>query len=54
VLTAVTPEVVAFFGVDVSNFRLEATDLDFTFGEGETRRMPAQDLLLLLCGRHGS
>jgi uncharacterized protein (TIGR03083 family) len=54
VLAGVTPEVVAFFGVDVTNRRLEATDLDFGYGDGETRRMPAQELLLLLFGRRGS
>jgi uncharacterized protein (TIGR03083 family) len=40
-----------YFGVDLSGVRLEATDLDFTYGEGTPLRAPAQDLLLVLCGR---
>jgi hypothetical protein len=31
--------------------RLEATDLDWQFGDGEPLRGTAPDLLLLLCGR---
>jgi uncharacterized protein (TIGR03083 family) len=40
-----------YFGVDLSGVRLEATDLDFTYGEGTPLRAPAQDLLLVICGR---
>ena len=41
----------AYFGVDLSGIRLEATDLDWGFGTGEPVRGRAQDLLLALCGR---
>ncbi len=40
-----------YFGSDLSGVRLEANDLDWTFGEGEPLRGAAQDLLLVLCGR---
>ncbi len=40
-----------FFGTDLSGVRLEATDLDWTFGEGAPLRGAAQDLLLVVCGR---
>jgi uncharacterized protein (TIGR03083 family) len=42
---------VRFFGVDLSGVRLEATDLDWSFGSGEPVRGTAQDLLLVICGR---
>jgi uncharacterized protein (TIGR03083 family) len=42
---------VSVFGVDLSGVRLEATDLDWQFGDGEPLRGTAPDLLLLLCGR---
>jgi uncharacterized protein (TIGR03083 family) len=42
---------VAFFGVDLSGVRLEATDLKWTMGEGAPLRGTAQDLLLVVCGR---
>jgi uncharacterized protein (TIGR03083 family) len=51
VLAALTPERAGFFGVDLTGVRLEATDLDWSVGDGEPRRAPAQDLLLVLCGR---
>jgi uncharacterized protein (TIGR03083 family) len=40
-----------YFGVDLSDVRLAATDLDFTLGAGEPVRGAARDLLLVLCGR---
>jgi len=42
-----------YFGVDLSGVRLEATDLDFVFGESDAEplRGTAQNLLLVLCGR---
>ena len=40
-----------YFGVDLSDVRLEATDLDFTLGAGEPLRGAARDLLLVICGR---
>jgi uncharacterized protein (TIGR03083 family) len=51
VLGALDPDRVGFFGADLTGVRLEATDLDWTFGDGEPYRAPAQDLLLVLCGR---
>ncbi|WP_433293402.1 maleylpyruvate isomerase family mycothiol-dependent enzyme [Actinoplanes sp. CA-030573] len=40
-----------FFGTDLSGVRLEATDLDWQFGEGEPLAGEAGDLLLVVCGR---
>jgi uncharacterized protein (TIGR03083 family) len=51
VLGALTPRHVRYFRADLDGKRLEATDLDWTFGEGEPVRRPAQELLLLVCGR---
>jgi uncharacterized protein (TIGR03083 family) len=51
VLDGMTPRSVKYFKADLDNKRLEATDLDWTFGEGEPVRRPAQELLLLVCGR---
>jgi uncharacterized protein (TIGR03083 family) len=51
VLDGMTPRSVKYFGADLAGRRLEATDLDWTFGEGEPVRRPAQELLLLVCGR---
>jgi uncharacterized protein (TIGR03083 family) len=51
VLDGMTPRSVRYFGADLENKRLEATDMDWTFGEGEPVRGLAQELLLLICGR---
>lgn len=51
VLDGMKPSNVKYFGADLDGKRLEATDLDWTFGEGEPVRGQAQDLLLLVCGR---
>ncbi|MDX8030160.1 maleylpyruvate isomerase family mycothiol-dependent enzyme [Lentzea sp. BCCO 10_0856] len=51
VLDGVKPGHVKYFGADLDGKRLEATDLDWTFGEGSPVRGEAQDLLLLICGR---
>ncbi|TSD99351.1 maleylpyruvate isomerase family mycothiol-dependent enzyme [Skermania sp. ID1734] len=40
-----------FFGVDLTGVRLEATDMDWSYGEGEPFRAPAQQLLLKVSGR---
>jgi len=40
-----------FFGTDLAGVRLEATDLDWTYGDGAPLRGAAQDLLLAVCGR---
>ncbi|MDX6298960.1 MAG: hypothetical protein QOF53_174, partial [Nocardioidaceae bacterium] len=39
------------FGVDLSGVRLQADDLDWSFGEGEPLHGSARSLLLVLCGR---
>ncbi|WP_433220682.1 maleylpyruvate isomerase family mycothiol-dependent enzyme [Dactylosporangium sp. CS-047395] len=52
VLGGMSPRNIAFFGVDLTGKRLEATDLDWHYGTGEPVRAPAQDLLLMACGRH--
>jgi uncharacterized protein (TIGR03083 family) len=51
VLDGMTARSVRYFGADLQGKRLEATDLDWSFGEGEPVRRPAQELLLLVCGR---
>lgn len=51
VLDGMKPSNIKYFGADLDGRRLEATDLDWTFGEGEPVRGQAQDLLLLVCGR---
>jgi uncharacterized protein (TIGR03083 family) len=39
------------FGVDIARRRLQATDLDWSFGQGPVLRGPAADLALVICGR---
>lgn len=39
------------FGVDLQGVRLQADDLDWSYGQGEPLRGGAQHLLLVLCGR---
>ncbi|MFI6095948.1 maleylpyruvate isomerase family mycothiol-dependent enzyme [Lentzea sp. NPDC051213] len=51
VLDGMKPSNVKYFGADLEGKRLEATDLDWTFGEGRPVRGLAQDLLLVVCGR---
>ena len=51
VLDGMKPSNVKYFGADLDGKRLEATDMDWTFGEGKPVRGLAQDLLLLVCGR---
>jgi uncharacterized protein (TIGR03083 family) len=51
VLAAMTSRNVDYFGVDLSDVRLEATDLDWAMGDGAPLRGCAQDLLLVVCGR---
>ncbi|MGW6442084.1 maleylpyruvate isomerase family mycothiol-dependent enzyme [Lentzea sp. NPDC055074] len=51
VLDGMKPSNVKYFGADLDGKRLEATDLDWTFGEGRPVLGQAQDLLLLVCGR---
>ncbi|MFF5249077.1 maleylpyruvate isomerase family mycothiol-dependent enzyme [Streptosporangium sp. NPDC000095] len=51
VLAGMRPKNIAFFGTDLAGVALRATDLDWSHGTGTPLRGPAQDLLLVLCGR---
>jgi uncharacterized protein (TIGR03083 family) len=51
VLSGMKPKNVGFFGTDLSGVQLRATDLEWTFGEGEPVHGTAADLLLVVCGR---
>lgn len=51
VLDAVTATGGAWFGVDLSGVRLEATDRDWSWGSGEPVRAPLGHLLSLVSGR---
>ncbi|MCX5193951.1 maleylpyruvate isomerase family mycothiol-dependent enzyme [Streptomyces sp. NBC_00249] len=48
---AVEPSGLRFFRVDLSGIRLVADGLDWSHGSGSPVHGPAQDLLLVLCGR---
>jgi uncharacterized protein (TIGR03083 family) len=52
VLAGLSPKKVAFFGTDLTGIHLQATDLNWTYGTGTPVRGLAQDLLLVICGRH--
>jgi uncharacterized protein (TIGR03083 family) len=41
----------AHFGVEVTGRRLQATDLDWSYGDGAELRGTAEDLALTICGR---
>jgi uncharacterized protein (TIGR03083 family) len=41
----------AHFGFDLEGLRLQATDMDWSFGSGTTISGAAEDLALLVCGR---
>jgi uncharacterized protein (TIGR03083 family) len=41
----------AHFGVDIQGRRLEASDLDWSYGSGAVLRGAAEDLALVICGR---
>jgi hypothetical protein len=43
---------VKFFGVELAGIELRADDLDWTYGSGAPLVGNAQDLLLVICGRH--
>lgn len=51
VLDAVTATGGAWFGVDLSGTRLEATDADWSWGSGEPVRAPLGHLVSLVSGR---
>jgi len=44
-------DVNARFGIDIAGRSLQATDLDWSFGQGAVLRGPAADLALVICGR---
>ena len=48
---ATTPLSLRHFGLDLTGIRLEADDLDWTFGEGEPLRGGARHLLMVLMDR---
>jgi uncharacterized protein (TIGR03083 family) len=48
---AATPLSLKHFGVDLTGIRLEADDLDWTFGDGEPLRGRARHLLMVLADR---
>jgi uncharacterized protein (TIGR03083 family) len=50
--TATTAQARKFYGNDVSGVTFSPTDLDWTFGSGPPVRGTAQNLLLVLAGRH--
>lgn len=52
VLAGLRPKQVAFFGVDLDGVELRATDIEWSYGSGDAVSGRAQDLLLLVCGRH--
>lgn len=49
--TVTGPQSTRYFGVDVGGVRLQATDLDWSLGQGPPLRGPAASLILLLTGR---
>jgi uncharacterized protein (TIGR03083 family) len=51
ILDDLKPRQLKYFGVDLTGIRLQATDLDWSYGTGEALTGTAQDLLLVLCGR---
>jgi uncharacterized protein (TIGR03083 family) len=52
VLNSINAKRVAYFGAEVEGIELIADDLDWRFGSGTPLTGLAQDLLLVLCGRH--
>ncbi|MFI1988880.1 maleylpyruvate isomerase family mycothiol-dependent enzyme [Actinoplanes sp. NPDC020271] len=51
VLDGMSPRSIGYFGTDLSGVRLVATDLEWSFGDGEPVRGRGQDLLMVVCGR---
>ncbi|WP_394620384.1 maleylpyruvate isomerase family mycothiol-dependent enzyme [Lentzea sp. JNUCC 0626] len=52
VLDGMKPANVKYFKADLDGKRLQATDLDWAFGDGPQKiEAPAQELLLMICGR---
>jgi uncharacterized protein (TIGR03083 family) len=46
-----SPKLARAFKVDLTPYRLIATDADYTHGDGQSVQLPAKDLLLILTGR---
>jgi uncharacterized protein (TIGR03083 family) len=51
VLAGMAAKNLRYFGTDLRGVRLQATDLDWSHGDGAPLRGAAQDLLLAVCGR---
>ncbi|WP_448642640.1 maleylpyruvate isomerase family mycothiol-dependent enzyme [Geodermatophilus sp. URMC 63] len=51
VLSGLRPKQLRLFGVDLTGVRLQATDADWSYGDGEVVEGRAQDLLVAVCGR---
>ena len=51
VLGSLNANQVSYFGVDLDGVKLQANDLDWSYGEGQPLTGRAQDLLLVVCGR---
>ncbi|MEU4420454.1 maleylpyruvate isomerase family mycothiol-dependent enzyme [Actinoplanes sp. NPDC024001] len=51
VLAGMAPKNLAFFGADLAGVSLQATDREWSLGDGAPVRGIAQDLLLVACGR---
>jgi uncharacterized protein (TIGR03083 family) len=51
VLGSLKPGQLKFFGTDLTGVQLRATDLDWSYGNGDPVSGRAQDLLLAACGR---
>ncbi|MFC9691915.1 maleylpyruvate isomerase family mycothiol-dependent enzyme [Kribbella sp. NPDC056951] len=54
VLGGLGPKHLKYFGVDLPNTELRATDLDWSYGAGEVLTGTAQELVLLVSGRDSS
>jgi uncharacterized protein (TIGR03083 family) len=46
-----SPKLIRAFNVDLTPYRLVATDCDYTYGQGRSVQLPAKDLLLIVTGR---
>jgi hypothetical protein len=40
-----------YFGIDISEYRVDATDLGWSYESGHVLRAEAADLALVICGR---
>jgi hypothetical protein len=54
VLDSLAGGVHCYFGTSIAGMRLEATDLDWSYGAGAVLRAPANDLVLALTGRRAT